>query len=150
MVYHLCLTSVVRTAERVHRAEGDVGGCGVHESGQCASWRAAVSLPGCGAGGQYCQNHLSGSLSEYYPWLQGSFPLEAELGWPLKSAPAASPDYCSSTPQEFCAVLYRSWSQTTKCFLALSLGSLLQLKTKNNPRLFAEKDLDWLWALGDF
>lgn len=53
-VTFLCLTSVVRTAERVHRAEGDVGRCGVHESGQRASWRAAVSLPGCGAGGQYC------------------------------------------------------------------------------------------------
>lgn len=85
-VTSLVFTSIVRTAEWVHRAEGDVSRCGVHESGQCASWRAAVSLPGCGTGRQHCQNHLPGPLSECHP------PLQESSCWNLSTWP--TPDGC--------------------------------------------------------
>ena len=45
-------------AERVHGAQGDVVGRGVHGPGARAGRGAEMSLPGCGAGRRHRQDHL--------------------------------------------------------------------------------------------
>ncbi len=52
----------VWAAEWIHWEKGDVGRCGVHEFGKCASWWAAFPFPGCWVGGQYSPHHLPGSI----------------------------------------------------------------------------------------
>lgn len=72
----------VRTIEWVHRTEGDVSRRGVHESGQRTSRRTAISIPGCGIGGQHCQNHIPWPISEWSPRFCG-WSLSLELFLPL-------------------------------------------------------------------
>lgn len=62
------LCFLVWAAEWIHRKEGDVSRCCVHEFGERSTWRAALPFP-CGwAGRQHCTDHFPWSLSKWLAW----------------------------------------------------------------------------------